>query len=334
LLEKVRWAVLRRGLAAAFVLLAAVDVAPYARPFFQERVGSGVWEDFLEAQEFLKTAPEAGRVYAFSGRYYYMMTPWLSGHSLAAEAFNSYLQQRGAAILQGSAFLNDERMETYFRVAGVAYLLLDKTDPDTKPDMQKKLRGIFPVAFENTNIALLAVKNPLGFGFLAQDFLQAGSDAPETAIAAIGGAEHNLATIQTAGLASDEPGLRGKVVEGRIAAAEGKVLEEGKKFTPVPRCEGGTYQRVEFKPAGQAGWLVFNEAWHPDWMAREGGEKREIHRAMLAFSAVETSGKEGIVFEFRPPWWYDVCVCLSLVGWVSALAALCLYFPNRRSDTA
>jgi hypothetical protein len=150
------------------------------------------------------------------------MTPWLSGRPLAAEAFNSYMHQRGAAILQASAFLNDERMATYFRVAGVAYLLVDKTDPDTKPDMQAKLRGIFPEVFENENMALLGVGNPLGFGFLAKDFLQTGTDGPETAIAAIGGAEHNLAMIQTSGLAVDEPGLRGKVIEGRIAAFESK----------------------------------------------------------------------------------------------------------------
>lgn len=332
LLEKVRWVFLRQGIAMAFVLLAAVDVAPYARPFFQERLGQGVWRDFLETQEFLKTAPEPGRVYAFSGRYFYLMTPWLSGRPLAAEAFNSYLHQRGAAILQASAFLNDERMATYFRVAGVAYLLVDKTDPDTKPDMQAKLRGLFPVVFENDNIALLGVGNPLGYGFLARDFLQTGTDSPETAIAAIGGAEHNLAMIQTSGLAVDEPGLRGKVVEGRIAASEGKVLDKGKAFARVPKREGGTYQRVEFEPTGESGWLIFNEAWHPDWTAREGIEERKIHRAMLAFSAVQTTGQAGVTFEFRQPRWYNLCAWISLAGWALALG-LCFFLPRSRSSS-
>jgi hypothetical protein len=260
------------------------------------------------------------------------MTPWLSGRPLAAEAFNSYLHQRGAAILQASAFLNDERMATYFRVAGVAYLLVDKTDPDTKPDMQAKLRGIFPVVFENENMALLGVGNPLGFGFLAKDFLQTGTDGPETAIAAIGGAEHNLAMIQTSGLAVDEPGLRGKVIEGRIAASEGKVLDEGRAFARVPRQQGGAYQTVEFEPTGESGWLVFNEAWHPDWTAREGAEEGKIHRAMLAFSAVQTTGQAGVTFEFRQPWWYNVCVWTSLVGWTLALLALCVFFPKDKSN--
>jgi hypothetical protein len=234
--------------------------------------------------------------------------------------------------LQASAFLNDERMATYFRVAGVAYLLVDKTDPDTKPDMQAKLRGIFPVVFENENMALLGVGNPLGYGFLAKDFLQTGTDGPETAIAAIGGAEHNLAMIQTTGLAVDEPGLRGKIIEGRIAASEGKVLDKGKAFARVPRREGGTYQRVEFEPAGESGWLIFNEAWHPDWTAREGTEERKIHRAMLAFSAVQTTGQAGVTFEFRQPWWYNVCAWTSLTGWAAALG-LCVFLPRGRSSS-
>jgi hypothetical protein len=250
-----------------------------------------------------------------------------------AEAFNSYLQQRGAAILQGSAFLNDERMESYFRVAGVAYVLVDKTDPDTKAEMQAKLCGIFPVVFENENMVLLGVRNPLGYGFLARDFLQTGTDEPETAIAAIGGAEHNLAMIQTSGLAVDEPGLRGKVIGGRIAASEGKVLEEGKAFSRVSRREGGTYQRVEFEPTGESGWLIFNEAWHPDWTALEGGNSREVHRAMLAFSGVQTTGQSGVVFEFRQPWWYSVCACISLAGWAAALG-LCVFLPMGRSSSA
>jgi len=334
LLEKVRSGFLRRVLVGAFLLLVAVDVAPYARPFFQERTGSGVWQDFLEVQEFLKTAPEPGRVYAFSGRYFYLMTPWLSGRPLVAEAFNSYLQQRGAAILQGSAFLNDERMESYFRVAGVAYLLVDKTDPDTKPEMQAKLRGIFPLVFENENMALLGVRNPLGFGFLARDFLQTGTDSPETAIAAIGGAEHNLAMIQSSGIAVNEPGLSGKVIGGRIAASEGKVLEEGKAFSRVSRREGGTYQRVEFEPTGESGWLIFNEAWHPDWIALEGSDRLEVHRAMLAFSGVQTTGQSAVTFEFRQPWWYSICALVSLAGWFVAIVALCLFFPKTKGAMA
>jgi uncharacterized membrane protein YfhO len=79
---------------------------------------------------------------------------------------------------------------------------------------------------------------------------------------------------------------------------------------------------VVFGPAGESGWLIFNEAWHPDWTAREGNEERKVHRAMLAFSGVQTTGETGVTFAFRQPWWYDACIWASLVGWLAAVLAL------------
>ncbi|MFM8981963.1 MAG: hypothetical protein ACKOLA_03485, partial [Spartobacteria bacterium] len=146
------------ALAVAVVLLAALDVGVYAKPFFTTKMDRAVWSDFLEAQEFLKSSPKPGRVYPFSGRYFYLMTPWLSGRPLASEAFNNYLQQRPAAVLQASAFLADDQLETYFRVAGVAYLLVDKTDPDMTSKQKERLRKMCAVAFENSNFAVLEVK--------------------------------------------------------------------------------------------------------------------------------------------------------------------------------
>jgi hypothetical protein len=322
LLANVRWNWLRRGLAAALVLLAAADASVYARPFFSQRLEQAVWEDFLAAQAFLTSAPEPGRVYAFSGRYFYLMTPWLSGRPLAAEAFNSYLQQRGAAVLQGSAFLNDAQLTAYFRVAGVAYLLIDKSDPDTAPNLQERLRGKFGVVFENANMAVLGVTDSLGYGFLAQDIIQTSGDGPETAIPALGGAEHRLAMIRLDGVATDEPGLRGKVADGRIVAREGQVMQEGRAFERVARRPEGNYQQVVFDPPGKAGWLVFNEAWHPDWRASANGVALPVRRALLAFSAVKTDGTEPVTFEFREPWWYNWCAWSAIAGWIVAVGFL------------
>jgi len=315
----IRWAAV-----VALVLLAALDVSVYAKPFFTPKMERAVWADFLEAQEFLKSSPKPGRVYPFSGRYFYLMTPWLSGRPVAAEAFNSYLQQRPAAVLQASAFLSDEQLEAYFRVAGVAYLLLDKTDPDTTSKQLEQLRKMCPVAFENTNIAVLEVKNPLGYAFLARDFIQTSSDGPETAVAALGGAAHNLAVIQTAGGETAEPGLRGRVVDGHIAQREGEVLDEGRAFQPVKKTGKSNYQRVEFEPTGETGWLIFNEAWHPDWRAREAGKEIPLSKGLLAFSAVRTDGKSPVVFEFQPPWWYAWCAWVAVAGWFAALVYLAL----------
>lgn len=312
--------------AVLFVLLVALDVGVYAKPLFRSGMDRAVWTDFLQAQEFLKSAPSPGRVYPFSGRYFYLMTPWLSGRPLGAEAFNNYLQQRHAAVLQASAFLADEQLGSYFRVAGIAYLLVDKTDPDTSSEHQERLRKMCPVAFENTHMAVLEVENPLGDAFLARDFIQTSSDAPQTAVAALGGAAHNLAVIEAAGVDTAEPGLRGNVVDGRILHREGVVLEEGRPFRPVAKTGRSNYQHVEFEAAGEPGWLVFNEAWHPDWRAREGGREIPVTKGLLAFSAVRTEGKSPVVFEFKPPWWYDWCAWTAIAGWAAALVYLVFGF--------
>ena len=312
------------ALAAVLVLLVALDAGVYAKPFFVPKMDRAVWTDFLAAQEFLKSSPTPGRVYPFSGRYFYLMTPWLSGRPLAAEAFNNYLQQRHAAVLQASAFMSDDQLESYFRVAGVAFLLIDKTDPDTPSSQQERLRKMCPVVFESPNIALLEVKKPLGYAFLARDFIQTSSDSPETAVAALGGAAHHLAVIQTAGGETAESGLCGRVVDGRIAQREGEVLEEGRDFLPIAKTGITTYQRSEFVPTGEPGWLVFNEAWHPDWTAREGDKSLAVTKGLLAFSAVKTEGKSPVVFEFQPPWWYDWCAWTGVCAWAGALGFLAL----------
>jgi hypothetical protein len=322
LLEGITSRPLRIWLAGLVAFLGAVDTGVQTKAFFTPRMEREVWDDFTAAQEFLKTAPAPGRVHPFSGRYFYLMTPWMSGRALTSEAFNSYLQQRNAAVLQGSASLVEEFLESYFRISGTAYLLVDKTDPDTPSDLQERLRAICAPVFENKNFAVLAVADPLGSAFLARDFVLAPDDSPVNAMAALGGATHDLAMIEGIGLPTDEPGLQGRVVEGRIVAKEGGVLEDGRAFSAVVQRGPSNYERFEFEASGEAGWVVFNEAWHPDWRAYSKGEEIPVSKAMMAFSAVRTDGKTSVVFEFRAPWWYDWCAWTGVAGWVAVLSWL------------
>jgi len=331
LLERAPAGWLRGSIAVVLAGLIVIDQGVYAGPMFRERMPQQVWEDFTETQEFLKSAPVAGRVYPFSGRYFYLMTPWLSGRALSAEAFNSYLQQRGVAILQGTAFLDDAHLKSFLRVSGAAYLLVDKSDPDTSQKMQERLRGLFPVAHENTNFVVLEVIEPLGAGFLASDFIMSVDAAPENALAALAGASHNLVMLEFAGAPAEMPGLQGRVDGGRIVQLEGRMMEEGRPFAPV---SGGmdTYQSARFEPTGEAGWLVFNEAWHPDWRAYEEGKRVPVRRAMLAFSSVETSGTSAVVFRFEQPWWYDWCAWAGMAGWGCVLVGTALGWRRRGGE--
>lgn len=323
-LASIRAPVLRSGFAAAALMLAVLDVAPYARPLFSEAMEREVFDDFQSAQDYLKHSPLPGRVYPFSGRYFYLLTPMLSGRPIVAEAFNGYLQQRGMALLQAAAFASDEQLSAYLNIAGVSHVLIDKTDPDTPPEIRTRLERLTTVGFENDNFVVLENKNALASGFVAKDYIQAFDDDPSVAGAALAGASYQLATVQMPGTATGEPAYRGRIDGGRIAAKEGMPLTEGAPFTKLETLAGGNYQRVAFAQTPSDGWLIFNEAWHPDWRASAEGEALPVRRAFLAFSAVRNPVGKSVVFEFLPPWWYPICAVITVLAWISAIVYLVL----------
>ncbi len=331
LVARMRAGVLKSGFIALVLCLVVLDVAPYAKPFFKGPMEREVYNDFLSAQEFLKSSPVPGRVYPFSGRYFYLLTPMLSGRPLVAEAFNSYLQQRGAAILQGTAFLSDENLASYLDIAGVSHVLVDKTDPDTPKELQERLRKLLHPAYENANFLVLENKGSLSDGFLARDFLTATDSSPTVATGALQGARYHMAVIEMAGVATDEPGLRGKITDGRIEPmTAGQEVAEGAPFSRLENSTKGSYQKVAFGPAGSPGWLVMNQAWHPDWRAYgAGGAALTVRRAFLAFSAVKTDGVSGVEFRFEQPWWYDLCAGVGILSWVGAFSLVLFsrWFP-------
>jgi len=323
LFSKLSAGVLRSAVAAAVCCFVLLDVAPYAKPFFQGKLEAEVFEDFLAAEAHVRSSPIPGRVFAFSGRYFYLLTPYLTGRPLVSEAYNNFLQQRGASILQGTAFVNDETLASFLNISGVSHVLIDKLDPDTPADLQGRLRNLLPVGFENDRFVVLYNKNSLGSGFLAKDFIQAQDSGPQVSTAALGGAHYNMAMIELADVAPDERGLCGRVVDGRIEAVKpGEAIQDGRPFESVGLAGAGNYRSVSFAPAGAAGWLVMNQAWHPDWHAFQNGKPLGNRRAFVAFQAVKTDGKQGIDFRFQQPWWYDACAGIGVLSWVAAIGLI------------
>jgi len=331
-LASARAGAVRSAMTTGIVCLMVLDVAPYAKPFFQASMSKDVFQNFLDVQERLKSSPIAGRVYAFSGRYFYLLTPYLSGRGLVAEAFNSYLQQRGAAILQGSAFLSDESLVAFFAIGGVSHVLIDKTDPDTPKELQDRMRHLLPVEFENDHFLVLKNVKSLGAGFFAEQFIQAADSQPQSGPAVFSGARYNLATIEIFGSPSAEPSLRGRIAEGAILPIKsGEPIIAGSAFQPVPPTDGGTYQTVHFGPPGKPGWLVMTQAWHPDWRAFQNGKQLHVYRAFLAFPAVRTNGTDSVSFCFEQPWWYNFSIGVAIAAWILALGFLFVsaFLPNR-----
>ena len=308
----------RRALAAAAIFsLIVLDVAPYATPFFTPRLSRTTYEHFLAAQKFLKSSTIPGRVFPFSSRPINMFTPLLSGRPMVAGAYDSQFQQRGIAILQGTALASDDQLLTYLRIAGVSHILFDKSDPESPKEFQKRLRNLLPAGFENDDFLVLENKDSLGFGFLAQEFIQTTNDNPPVAAASLSAARYNLATIQSERNLSNISGLRGKADGGRIIANVSSPLTNGPEFRRLNALPDGTYQNFSLKASGSPGWTIMNQAWHPDWRAREGLQPAEIHRAFLGFSAVHTQGTSPVTFRFEPPWWYSACALIATSGWIA-----------------
>jgi hypothetical protein len=208
-----KWAV-----GAAALILAVADTSAYFKPFFQSPLDRQTFTDFLATQEFLKKAPKAGWVYPMSGRYFYLLTPHLSGRGLNNEAFNAYLMQRGMSYLQSVAWISPDYLQAYLKIGGIAYVLIDKKDPDLDTETQAKFSRMLPTAFENEHFLVLENPAALFPAFMAHEYVDGDVKMAEFAQASL-----RLAKVESiAVLPQDEP------IPGRIGRLEndGYVLYE------------------------------------------------------------------------------------------------------------
>jgi len=108
--------------------------------------------------------------------------------------------------------------------------------------------------------------------------------------------------------------------------------KSGKPFFNVPLTgiRQDDYQRMVFDlPPTASGWLVVSEAFHPDWTVTIDGKESEVHRAEGAFlSTYVQAGTHEVVFLFKAPVWYSLCLAVGTICWIVLLAAF-LYLPSR-----
>jgi len=87
-------------------------------------------------------------------------------------------------------------------------------------------------------------------------------------------------------------------------------------------------EKVEIRLSeGASGWLVLADTWYPAWRAFVDGKPRKIHKADLAFMAVQINpGDEAVVFEYR-----DISVW---IGWLLAafgvMGSLLIWLMSRK----
>jgi dolichol-phosphate mannosyltransferase len=330
-IERIRIAALRPVVAAAAILLTLLDISPYLWPFFHSPLDRQTFSDFQKAEEFLANAPIKGGVYPLSGRYFYLLTPHLSGRGLTSEAFNAYLMQRGMNYLQATAFLSGDLMKSYLNVGGVAYVLIDKKDPDTDEKLQKFFSSILRPAFENEHFVVLENPTALAPSALTPRFVSGTADPAKTTQAALLLEKFGVITLpdipDTYAVSEDKV--------GRLDSEGYKLDETFPRQSPelFHRLNGPNltshYQKISVTAPAQPGWIVVPMAFHPDWNAYAAGESLTVEEAdgsMLAIKA--TKPNEAITLRFEPPFWYNVCLALAGLGWLSLGGLLVLgFFP-------
>ena len=305
----------RLATAAALLGLASADSASAVPSFFKGPMNRQTFDDFLAVQNFLKTASPPGRIAPYSGRYFYLLTPLLSGRGLVTEAFGGQFMLRGVAELQQASFLSREDFTTFLDIAGVSHLLIDKKDPDTPGGLQDTLRSLMSPVLENEHFVVL--ENPDNYypAAFAKNFVVIDEQATATASNSLRVAERGLLAVSRRTSFGDEEGL--------VRLNEYPASVQRMRKVPPETVERRNVQEIVVDPPAETGWLVIPEAFHPDWKATQAGRALQIAGAYGALLAIRLDGTaSAILLSFRPPWWYFVCVWTSLAGWLAVVVLL------------
>jgi hypothetical protein len=300
---RMRW--IRVSASAAVCVLVLWDASGSARGFFANGLPNALFRDFENATEFLREAKVPGRVLPISGRYFYLGIPAHAHRALSTEAAHHNFMLRDTAVLEAAKFHSLTALQTYLTVAGVSHVLIDRNDVGLTPETEAWFSSWMEKPFENPHFTIYENPAALFPAFFSSNATRASNATPENALAA--------AAI-------------GIVFINDQEAAE--VLERPEEVGSI-----NDFQRIEMVHASpgsfeatldrEAGILVLNQAWHPDWAATVNGVPVPIEKAAGAFPAVETNaGKSEVAFTFSPPVWYGISMFGGAAAWILALVAV------------
>lgn len=323
----------RKPVAIIVGLLMLVELYPIHSAYWTRGMDRQLFTEYDQAAAFLKTAPIQGRVHPLSGRYFYLTLPEKAGRAVDSESLLRHFQLKWVRHLEAAGNASGESLKSYMNVAGVAYILLDKEDPFSPKQMQDFFRSIYPVVFENRYFAVLANNATLYPAFLAHDFVSLPIGSYAMAPAALQLLNQNIATVETVAPDTSVLGFAGMAKGPNQIELLGQYQgKAGQPFARIPLTGNrmDDYQRMTYHlPLDASGWLVVSEAFHPDWTVTVDGKPAEVHRAEAALlSTYVPVGSHEVVFQFKAPGWYSLCLTLGALSWIVALAAM-LYLPSK-----
>jgi hypothetical protein len=323
----------RKPLAIAVGVVLLVELYPIHSAYWTRGMDRQLFTEYDQAAAFLKTAPLQGRVHPLSGRYFYLTLPEKAGRAIDSESLLRHFQLKWVRHLEAAGNASGDSLRSFMNVAGVAYILLDKEDPFSPKQMQDFFRSVYPVVFENRYFAVLANTGTLYPAFLAHDFVSLPIGSYAMAPAALQLLNQNIATVEMAAPDPSIPGFAGMAKGANQIELLGQYQgKAGQPFGRVPLVGNrmDDYQRMTYQlPPTVSGWIVVSEAYHPDWTVTVDGKPAQVHRAEAALlSTYVPAGSHEVVFQFKAPAWYSLCLTLGALSWIVALAAM-LYLPSK-----
>jgi len=320
------------GLAILLVILLVGDYSVYLLRYGMGALPGGTYPAFEQICAQLRQAP-GGNVYPLSGRYFYLQIPALTGKPIEQEAFNSYFGLACRRALQNASMASPDAIRTGLSLLGCSYVFIDKQDPNTPANLQQTFRSIFPVLIENDFFVVLANPTVLYPAFLAKDFVALPPESYAMAPATLQLLPQNIITVETGGVDRNMPGFAGMAKgPNQIELLQQYQGKAGQPFGRVPLVGNrmDDYQRMTYQlPPTVSGWLVVSEAYHPDWTVMIDGKPAQTTRAEAALlGTFVPAGSHEVVFQFRAPAWYSLCLTLGALSWIIALTAL-FYLPSK-----
>ena len=322
--------------ALLLLILPILLLVDYSTSLMRYAVGElpqGTYQAFGEIADSLRKAPQQGSIYPLSGRYFYQQLPSLTGKPIEREAFNAYFGLSWRFSLQNAAMRSQDAIRSGLSLMGCSYIFLDKQDPSTPQDLKRAMMGMLPVLAENQFFAVLTNPGTLYPAFLAHDFVALPPRSYAMAPAVLQLTPQNLITVEMAGVDKTMPGFAGMAKGSNQIELLGQYQgKAGQSFTRVPLTGNrmDDYQRMTYQlPLDASGWLVVTEAYHPDWTVTVDGKPADVHRAEAALlSTYVPAGSHEVVFQFKAPSWYSLCLTLGALSWIIALAAM-LLLPSK-----
>ncbi|MFM8654761.1 MAG: hypothetical protein ACKODZ_08570, partial [Verrucomicrobiota bacterium] len=303
---------------------------PVYRHYWSGGLAPEIHDDYRRACQFLENAPRPGRVHPLSSRYFYLSIPQFTHRGLSTEAAWRHFQLKWVRHFEVASQASMDLFQKYLNLAGVAYLLIDKSDPSIPPQVVEGYRQVFPTVFESNNLTILENRGSMFPAFFAKDFVAypGSSYLQSPAILQLSGL--NFLAVEATPPDPNTPGLAG------IAKGEGEVEltpayrdRTGTPFLPVsaqaPRSSD--FGRISFNlpPGHGGGWLAVTEAWHPDWRVLINSAIRPATGVAGALLGARIEpGETSVEFRFQQPGWYMGALGVGILTWVSMLGLLVL----------